>query len=128
MLIDPILVSDACLVHDSGTIEVADTISDHKATHVSIKISVNLNTSYFREIWNYKNADYNELNSLTSNYNWDSIINDNTVLKSVNTHKHLGVILASNNKWNKHIDSIIESASKQISYLRKVKYQFSKEI
>ena len=52
---------------------------------------------------------------------------DGTILKIVETHKHLGVHLSSNNKWSKHIDSIIESASKQISYLRKIKYQFSKQ-
>ena len=30
------------------------------------------------------------------------------------------------NKWSKHIDSIINSASKQISYLQKLKFQLSK--
>ena len=35
------------------------------------------------------------------------LITDNTVLKSVEIHKHLGVYLSSNNKWSKHIDSII---------------------
>ena len=58
--------------------------------------------------------------------NFELII-DGTILKIVETHKHLGVNLSSNNKWSKHIDSIIESASKQISYLRKIKYQFSKQ-
>ena len=43
-------------------------------------------------------------------------------------HEHLGVTLLSNNKWNKHVELIIKSASKQVSYLRKAKYQFSKEI
>ena len=55
------------------------------------------------------------------------LIMDNTVLKIVEIHKHLGVYLSSNNKWSKHIDSIIESASKQIPFLRKIKYQFSKQ-
>ena len=55
------------------------------------------------------------------------LIMDNTVLKIVEIHKHLGVYLSSNNKWSKHIDSITESASKQISFLRKIKYQFSKQ-
>ena len=55
------------------------------------------------------------------------LIMDGTILKIVETHKHLGVHLSSNNKWSKHIDSIIVSVSKQISYLRKIKYQFSKQ-
>ena len=42
------------------------------------------------------------------------------------SHKHFGIYLAANNKWNNHIDSIIDSASKQVSYLRKLKYQLSK--
>ena len=51
---------------------------------------------------------------------------DNTVLQIVDTHKHLGVFLSSNNKWTSHIDSIINSASKQDSFLRKIKYKFSR--
>ena len=56
------------------------------------------------------------------------LVMDNSVLNFVETHKHLGVTLSSNNKWSKHVELIIKSASKQVSYLRKVKYQFSKEI
>ena len=51
---------------------------------------------------------------------------DNIILKIVETHKHLGMVLASNNKWSAHIDTIIQSAAKQVSFLRKVKYRFSK--
>ena len=49
------------------------------------------------------------------------LIMDGKILKIVETHKYLGVHLSSNNKWSKHMDSIIESALKQISYLRKIK-------
>ena len=55
------------------------------------------------------------------------LIMDNTVLKIVEIHKHLGVFISSNNKWSKHIDSVIESASKQISFLMKIKCQFWKK-
>ena len=54
------------------------------------------------------------------------LVMDDTVLEIVDIHKHLGVMLSSNNRWTNHIDSIIKSASKQISYLRKLKYQFPK--
>ena len=47
---------------------------------------------------------------------------DNTVLDIVNTHKHLGVILSSNNKWRNYIAPIIKSVSEQISFLRKIMY------
>ena len=45
------------------------------------------------------------------------------ILKIVENHKHLGVTISLNNKWSKHI---INSALKQISYLRKLKFQLPK--
>ena len=77
-LIDPVIVSDACSVLDSGTITVEPFISDHKATYVSIKSSVSFTNSYYREVWNYKHADFEKLNNLISQYCWDSVINDST--------------------------------------------------
>ena len=56
------------------------------------------------------------------------LIMDNTILQIVDAHRHLEAILTSTNKWNNHIDSNIESASEQLSYFRKVKYRFSKDI
>ena len=47
---------------------------------------------------------------------------DETILSIVDSHKHLGVLLSSNKEWTKRIDSIINSASKQISYLQKLKF------
>ena len=58
-LIDPVLVSDSCIVLDSGILNVDEIISDHKATYVSIRINVNLSTSYYREVWHYTNSDHN---------------------------------------------------------------------
>ena len=52
---------------------------------------------------------------------------DENILKIVESHKHLGVTISSNNKWSNHIDSIINSASKQTSYLRKIKFQQPKQ-
>ena len=52
---------------------------------------------------------------------------DTNVLKIVDAQIHLGVILSSNNKWTKLIDLIIDSASKQIRFLRKLKYKLSKD-
>ena len=67
------------------------------------------------------------LNSNVFNNNNFELIIDGTILKIAETHEHLGVHLSSNNKWSKHIDSKLESASRQISYLRIIKYQFSKQ-
>ena len=55
------------------------------------------------------------------------LIYDDTALNIVEIHKHLGMHLSANNKWTNHIDSIIGSASKQVSYLRKLKYKKKKK-
>ena len=73
-LIDPCLVSDACIVLDSGTMAVSDIISDHRATYVSIKIDLKLSSSYFREVWDYKHADYERLNDLIEQCDWTALI------------------------------------------------------
>ena len=39
---------------------------------------------------------------------------DENILKIVENQDHLGATISSNNKWSKHIDSIINSASKLI--------------
>ena len=75
-LIDPVLVSDACTVLDSGTLTIDNAISDHKATYVSIKIFVNTIRSYYREVWSYKKAGYNRLNNLIEAHDWNSEINN----------------------------------------------------
>ena len=75
-LIDPIIVLDVVETLDSGTLDVDGFISNHKATYISIQISINLSNSYFREIMNYKTADLNSLNNLIQNFDWGTIINE----------------------------------------------------
>ena len=41
----------------------------------------------------------------------------------VNSHKHLGVTLSNDGKWNTHIDNIVTSAMKHINVMRKIKYK-----
>ena len=74
------LLTDTCSVLDSGVIPVSDQISDHKATYVSLKIQTDLSNSYYRDIWNYKNADNNQLNNFIFQFDWDSVINDNVTV------------------------------------------------
>jgi hypothetical protein len=45
---------------------------------------------------------------------------DGIVLNSVNKHKHLGIIISSDCKWTKHIDSLIQRTSKQMYRRQKV--------
>lgn len=79
-LIDPVIVSDAFSVLDSGTLDVDGFISDHKATYISIQINLNMSNSYHREVWNYKNANYTLLNNLIEAHKWDTIINDTSTI------------------------------------------------
>ena len=65
------------------------------------------------------------ISNIFHDYNF-RLMYDNAPLTIVDSHKHLAIHLASNNKWTKHIDLIIDSASKQVSYLRKLKYHLFK--
>ena len=58
---------------------------------------------------------------------------DDMVLKIVNYRKSSGVVQSYSNKWNNHHDRITDSIyqrtiSRQIAYLRNLKFQLSKHI
>ena len=78
-LIDPVIVSDSCDVLDSGVLAVDHSISDHRATYLSLKIDLNLCNNYYREVWNYKHADYIRLNELIEQFNWNDVFDSNDV-------------------------------------------------
>ena len=42
------------------------------------------------------------------------------------SHKHLGVTLSSDAKWNLHIENILSSVSRHLNILRKLKYKLSR--
>ena len=63
-LIDPVVVSDTCDTSDSGVFPVDRLVSDHRATYVSVTIKLSMSNDYYREVWNYKNADFTALNNL----------------------------------------------------------------
>lgn len=78
-LIDPVIVSDSCDVLDSGVLAVDNSISDHRATYLSLKIDLNLCNNYYREVWNYKHADYIRLNELIELFHWNDVFDSNDV-------------------------------------------------
>ena len=79
-LIDPVIVSAACAVLDSVTMDVDVFVSAHKATYISIQININLKNSCYRAVWNYKNGNFERLNHLIRPYNWDSRIYDDCTI------------------------------------------------
>ena len=66
------------------------------------------------------------ISNVFHDYDFEFKLN-NSSLEIVDMHKHLGVYISSDIKWNKHIESIIASASTQITYLRKLKYILPRE-
>ena len=70
-LIDPIIVTDNFNILDSGVIDVSYDISDHRATFIIIPFA-DISTSFAtRKIWFYKRDDYNKMNNLIQEFNWD---------------------------------------------------------
>ena len=65
-------------------------------------------------IFNPLKTEFMLISNIFHNYDL-RLMYDNARLSNVENHKHLGIHIASNNKWTKYIDSIIDSASKQIS-------------
>ena len=53
-------------------------------------------------------------------------IMNNSVLNSVNEHKHLGVILSDDGAWHKHIDMIVKKAFNRLNVIRKYKFLFNR--
>ena len=51
---------------------------------------------------------------------------DNTHIKLVENHKHLGVTLNNSGQWDAHIESIIESANKIIAIMRRLKFTLNR--
>ena len=45
----------------------------------------------------------------------------------VDSHKHLGVFLSSNAKWDNHIDHIIKRCAKMIEVLHKLRMNISRK-
>jgi hypothetical protein len=59
-------------------------------------------------------------------YNFNFTFNGNNIPIKM-SHTHLGVTLASDAKWNNHIENIILSVSRHLGILRKLKYRLSRQ-
>jgi hypothetical protein len=70
-LLDPVLISADCNVTFSEVIDVCREKSDHNATKSSLQIPNYLQKTYQRTIWMYKNADFEKVNKLIRQFNWE---------------------------------------------------------
>ena len=57
--------------------------------------------------------------------NFPSLILENTPIKFVEHHKHLGLTFGNVGKWHKHVDKILKSASKIIGLMRKLQFELN---
>ncbi len=52
---------------------------DHIPVSCLIDAKIPKGNCYYRNVWNFKRGDFDKLNDLLSNYNWDTIFNTNDV-------------------------------------------------
>ena len=64
--------------------------------------------------------------SLKANSPTPSLLFDNVNINFVDNHKHLGLTLKSNGQWSTHIANILQSASKTLNIMRKLKFTLSR--
>ena len=54
------------------------------------------------------------------------VVFDNTIIKEVKIHKHLGMTLSNDLSWNDHIDDLLNRAGKRIDILSYLKYRIDR--
>ncbi|MCG8048002.1 MAG: endonuclease/exonuclease/phosphatase family protein [Candidatus Thiodiazotropha taylori] len=73
-LLDPIIIPDDMPYLDSGTIDIPQDISDHKATYIRIPFCYQKQTTYKRLVWLYKSADIPKLKEMILNFDWSVLL------------------------------------------------------
>ena len=56
------------------------------------------------------------------------LVLDNIPISFVDSHKHLGVTLSSNGQWHSHVENIVNSASKILALMHKLKYSICRNV
>ncbi len=77
-LLDPVIVNIEQCVLKCGVLDVPTHISDHKIAFVILPSTVNSDVTYKRSVWNFKRADFLQLNELILNEDW-SVLNNGSV-------------------------------------------------
>ena len=55
------------------------------------------------------------------------IVFQGEVIKNISSHKHLGVFISSDLKWNNHIESLCERASEKLTMLKSLTFTLDKK-
>ena len=73
-LLDLVLVKE-CSISHTEVIDIDRVISDHNATLVDVHVQINIRQKFKREIWDYKNGNFEKLNTELEELNWNSLLN-----------------------------------------------------
>ena len=111
------------------------SLSFSSADHMLVETILNNDLKVLQQWAKYWVTTFNPIktevlwiSNLMPDYQPQLFFFDSNLLNIVGSHKHLGVFLSSNCKWSSHIDSIVSATSKQVSYLRKLKYKLSSSV
>lgn len=110
-----------------------DTSLSYSSQNIQ-EIELNINQDLNKlNVWSTKwltmfNPNKTELLFISNSWNGQNInIQFNGVqLESMDSHRHLGVLLSKDAKWTSHINSIYESCMKKVNVMRKLKYILNK--
>ena len=69
-ILDPIIITEDLPFLDSGTLDVPDNISDHKATYITLPFQYDTEGAFSRLIYLYKKANFTLLKQKLSNFDW----------------------------------------------------------
>ena len=69
-ILDPIVITEDFPFLDSGTLDVPDNISDHKATYITLLFQYDTEGAFNRLIFLYKKANFTLLKQILSGYDW----------------------------------------------------------
>ena len=72
-ILDPIIIPEDFPFLDSGTFDVPNNISDHKATYIKLPFHYDTEGAYNRLIWLYKKANFALLKQKLLNYDWNCL-------------------------------------------------------
>ena len=72
-LLDPVLIRE-CSIGDSEIIDIDRNISDHDATLVELKVISQFKNVFKRDIWLYKEGNYDKLNTDISSIDWNDYL------------------------------------------------------
>ena len=69
-ILDPIIITEDLPFLDSGSLDVPDNISDHKATYITLPFQYDTEKAFNRLIYLYKKAHFTLLKQNKSNFDW----------------------------------------------------------